>query len=126
MYQDNKPKAVIVKTFTHSHVELRLTEKGAVNCYIKDTNGVANYRFTVMPKDVEIHALLGSTAFQDILNSPEWEATKLNKEQNKAKSYAIKQLGKAITRREQEVQAAMDKLAILGVDVNTLLKPKAS
>ena len=124
---DNQSKAVVIKTFTHGDVELRLTEKGAVTVYRKDMNGSLKFQFANKPSDVTLHAELGSTAYQQIIESVEWANIQENKEKNKALNYANKQLAKALDRRAQEIQAAVDKLKAMGVDPSALLaKTKAS
>jgi len=119
MYQD-KPKATVIKTFTHGATELRLTEKGAVVVYQNTDRGV-QFRFACKPGDVVLHAELGSTAFQQVIDSPEWASVSENKEKNKAVNYAVKALSNALNREQQIMQAAVDKIKAAGGDPEIML-----
>lgn len=118
-------KATVVRVFKHGDIELRLTEKNAVTVYQNTDRGV-QFRFSVMPRDVETHALLGSTAFQEVFESPEWASNLENKEINKARDYAIKQLQKATIREQLKIQAAKETLRSMGMNPDEILKPKVA
>jgi hypothetical protein len=117
MYQDNqdKAKAIIIKTYEHNGVVLKLTEKGAVTVYAKNTQGAETFRHSFRPSDVQLHADLGSPLFVDIVNSPEWEQCQKNKALNKEKQAIARQQSVAISKAQQMFQASVDRLKLSGM-----------
>lgn len=121
MDYENKPKAVIIKTFTFGSIELRLTEKGAVTVYRNTDRGV-QFVQALRPSDVQLHASLNSPCFQEILASPEWANIQETKEQAKVQRYVESKSQKEAYRATQQIQAAFDKLKALGMDPSQVLK----
>lgn len=117
MYQDNqdKAKAVVIKTYTVGGIIVKLTEKGACTVYTKNSQGAETFRHSLRPSDVVIHAELGSPLFQEIVKSPEWEALQHNKALNKEKQAIARQQAQVIGKAQQMFQASIDRLKLSGM-----------
>jgi hypothetical protein len=117
MYQDNqdKAKAVVIKTYTVGGILVKLTEKGAVTVYTKNQAGAETFRHCLRPSDVTIHAELGNPLFQEIIASPEWQALQHNKALNKEKQAIARQQAQVIGKAQQMFQASIDRLKLSGM-----------
>lgn len=124
MYENNTPKAVVIKTFTFGSIELRLTEKGAVTIY-RNTDRGTSFCQALKPSDVKLHAELGNPAFQGIVDSPEWAAIQESKERAKVSRYADQKLALEQQRAAKMVQAGIDRLKAMGIDPAAVLKQQA-
>lgn len=117
MYQDNqdKPKAVVIKTYTVGSYLVKLTEKGACTIYLKNSQGAETFKHSLRPSDVVTQAELGSPIFQEIVKSPEWEALQHNKALNKEKQAIARQQAQVIGKAQQMFQASIDRLKLSGM-----------
>lgn len=124
MYENNQPKAVVIKTYTSGSLELRLTEKGAVVMY-RNTDTGPRFVCSLRPSDVKAHAELNSPLFVEITQSQEWAAIQDGKEKAKAEKYIQSRAQQEIIRAAKMVQAAKDKLTALGLDPEAVFKKQA-
>ena len=125
MDQDNKPKATVVKTFTLTGLELRLTEKGAVVVYLTADGREPRFSHCLSPSHVKIHAEMGCPVFSSIIEDAAWLSIQENREVNKEKAKIEKQVARQMDKAAKTIQAAKDQLRALGLDPETVFKKQA-
>ena len=119
MYQDNKQPAnwIHSQAIGDNEGKIYISDKGAVKITRFNSNGQEQFVTCLTPTSLNLLSLINIT---DLLNSPEYQAVLKAKEDNKAQTYMAKRMAQEQEKAAKKVQAALDQLKILGVDVSTL------
>lgn len=111
----DKPKAVVIKTFTHENLLFNLTEKCAVSIYYRNAEGREVFSHALPPTAVEMHASFGCPIMSSIVNDPIWEQAQNGKARTKQSELLTKQVEVAQKKGIDLGQAAIDQLKATGM-----------